>query len=82
MLTSNHQEIDMLEFFTKLDDNDALVLLRKDHDKVKGLFEEFEKAENYTPEKENRGRCHQRIKDSRNNRRRNLLPNPAQQKSG
>lgn len=36
----------MLEFFTKLDDNDALVLLRKDHDKVKGLFEEFEKAEN------------------------------------
>jgi hypothetical protein len=36
----------MLEFFTKLDDNDALVLLRKDHDKVKGLFEEFEKTEN------------------------------------
>jgi len=36
----------MLEFFTKLDDNDALVLLRKDHDKVKGLFEDFEKAEN------------------------------------
>lgn len=41
----------MLEFFTKLDDNDAMVILRKDHDKVKELFAQFEKAENMRQKK-------------------------------
>lgn len=35
----------MLEFFTKTDDCNAISLLKKDHTKVKGLFDQFEKAD-------------------------------------
>jgi hypothetical protein len=36
----------MLDFLTKTDDFDAISLLKKDHIKVKGLFDQFEKADN------------------------------------
>lgn len=40
----------MLEFFTK-DDSDAIALLKKDHDKVKGLFEQFENTDDLRQKK-------------------------------
>jgi hypothetical protein len=36
----------MFEVFTTSSENDAIGLLKKDHTKVKGLFEQFEKTEN------------------------------------
>lgn len=41
----------MLEFFTKMNEEDAITILKNDHDKVKGLFEEFEKAEDLRTKK-------------------------------
>lgn len=40
-----------MNFFTKTEDFNAITLLKKDHTKVKGLFEEFEKAENLREKK-------------------------------
>jgi hypothetical protein len=35
----------MFEFFTNTDENDAINIIKSDHDKVKGLFDQFQKAE-------------------------------------
>jgi hypothetical protein len=41
----------MLEFFTRTDENDAIVILKKDHDTVKDIFDQFEKAESLREKK-------------------------------
>ncbi len=41
----------MLNFLTMTDDFDAISLLKKDHVKVKGLFDQFEKAHNLREKK-------------------------------
>lgn len=41
----------MLEFLTGANSDDAIAILKGDHDKVKGLFEQFEKADNLRSKK-------------------------------
>lgn len=41
----------MLEFLLKTDDNDAIAILKKDHEKVKDLFDKFDKAESLREKK-------------------------------
>lgn len=41
----------MMDFFAKTDDADAINLLKKDHTKVKDLFDQFEKADNLREKK-------------------------------
>ena len=56
-----------------LPENHAIAILKKDHDTVKGLFEEFEKAETRRREEKDHRSGSDRAENSRHPRRRNLL---------